>query len=213
MLASTRHLINPCNHEEANTRIFVHVKDAQQGQGMNRAIIHTVDTDVVVLGVAAVVRLKDLQLTIAFGSRQYFRYINVNKIAVLLGEEKALALPMFHAFTGCDTVSFFAGKGKRSAMKTWEITPTVTQSFLSVEQNPSVVADEDMAIIEQFVVNLYHPTSESSSVNAVRLELFAKNPSHCKHSANACLTASPRSFSCLASLLLGTNVCPYSAIL
>ncbi len=39
-------LINPCNHEEADTRIFVHVKDAQQGQGMNRAIIHTVDTDV-----------------------------------------------------------------------------------------------------------------------------------------------------------------------
>ena len=160
-------LINPCNHEEADTRIFVHVKDAQQGQRMNRAIIHTVDTDVVVLGVAAVVRLKDLQLTIAFGSRQYFRYINVNKIAVLLGEEKALALPMFHAFTGCDTVSFFAGKGKRSAMKTWEITPTVTQSFLSVERNHSVLTDEDMAIIEQFVVCLYHPTSEASSVNAV----------------------------------------------
>eukprot|EP00112_Aurelia_sp_Birch-Aquarium-sp1_P007906 Seg1863.1 transcript_id=Seg1863.1/GoldUCD/mRNA.D3Y31 product="hypothetical protein" protein_id=Seg1863.1/GoldUCD/D3Y31 len=167
-------LINPCNHEEADTRIFVHVKDAQQGQGMNRAIIHTVDTDVVVLGVAAVVRLKDLQLTIAFGSRQYFRYINANKIAVLLGEEKAFALPMFHAFTGCDTVSFFAGKGKKSAMKTWEITPTVTQSFLSVEQNPSVITDEDMAIIEQFVVYLYHPTSESSFVNEVRLELFAK---------------------------------------
>ena len=86
---------------------------------------------------------------------------------MLLGEEKALTLPMFHAFTGCDTVSSFAGKGKRSAMKTWEITPTVTQSFLSVEQNPSAVTDEDMAIIEQFVVYLYHPTSESSSVNAV----------------------------------------------
>ena len=167
-------LINPCNHEEADTRIFVHVRDAQEEQGMNRAIIHTVDTDVVVLGVAAVVRLKDLQLTIAFGSWQYFRYINFNKIAALLGEKRALALPMFHAFTGCDTVSFFAGKGKRSAMKAWEIASTVTQSFLSVEQNPSLVSDEDMAIIEQFVVYLYDPTSELSSVNAVRLELFAK---------------------------------------
>ena len=93
---------------------------------MNYAIIHAVDTDVVVLGVTAVVRLKDLQLTIAFGLRQYFRYISVNKIAALLGEKRALALPMFHAFTGCDTVSFFARKGKRSAMKTWEIAPTVT---------------------------------------------------------------------------------------
>ncbi len=167
-------LIDPCNHEEADTRMFLHVKDAHQGQGMNHAIIHTVDTDVVVLGVAAVARLKDLQLTIAFGTRQYFRYINVNKIAVLLGEEKARILPMFHSFTGCDTVSFFAGKGKRSAMKTWDIVPSVTRSFLSVMQNPSVVTDEDMGIIKQFVVYFYDATSESSFVNTLRLELFAK---------------------------------------
>ena len=44
---------------------FLQVKDAQQGQGMNRAIIHTVDTDVGVLGVLAVARLEDLKLTIA----------------------------------------------------------------------------------------------------------------------------------------------------
>eukprot|EP00795_Rhopilema_esculentum_P007388 gene7388-13137_t len=43
-------LINPCNHKEADTRIFVHLQDAQQGQGMNRAIIYTIDTDNVVLG-------------------------------------------------------------------------------------------------------------------------------------------------------------------
>eukprot|EP00794_Sanderia_malayensis_P013365 gene13365-14740_t len=167
-------VIDPCNHEEADTRIFVHLRDAQQGQGLHRVIIHTVDADVVVLGVAAVVRLNDLQLTIAFGSGQHFRYINVNKIAVLLGEEKARALPMFHAFTGCDMVSFFAERGIRSAMKTWEMTPNVTQTFLSVEENPSIINDEDMVIIEQFVVYLDHSTSESSSVNRVQLELFAK---------------------------------------
>eukprot|EP00795_Rhopilema_esculentum_P003556 gene3556-2239_t len=37
-------LINPCNHEEADTRIFVHLQDAQQEQGMNRAIMYTIDT-------------------------------------------------------------------------------------------------------------------------------------------------------------------------
>ena len=30
-----------------------------------------------------------------------------------------LPLPMFHAFTGCDTVSFFGGKGKKTAWNTW----------------------------------------------------------------------------------------------
>ena len=61
--------------------------------------------------------------------------------------------------------SFLWGKGIRSAMKTWNIAPTVTESFLSIDKNPSVVTDEDI---------LYDPTSELSSVDAVRLELFAK---------------------------------------
>ena len=33
-------------------------------------------------------------------------------IKVALGSEKLKCLPFFHAFTGCDKVSFSAGKGK-----------------------------------------------------------------------------------------------------
>ena len=124
---------------------------------MNRAVIHTVDTDVVVLGVTAVARLEDLQLAIAFGSGQHFRYININKIATLLGVEKARALPMLHSLTGCDTVSFFAGRGKKSAWKAWEITPDVTPTLLSLMPHPTVLCDQDLAKIEQFVVYLFHP--------------------------------------------------------
>ena len=33
------------------------------------------------------------------------------------------ALPIFHAFTGCNTVSFFDGKVKKSACDTWNVFP------------------------------------------------------------------------------------------
>ena len=44
---------------------------------------------------------------------KHLRYIPAHDIAKELGYEKALSLPMFHAFTGCDTVSSFAGREKK----------------------------------------------------------------------------------------------------
>ena len=40
--------ISHCNHEEADTRIFVHAKDASM-KGYRNVLVRTVDTDVVVL--------------------------------------------------------------------------------------------------------------------------------------------------------------------
>jgi len=37
------------------------------------------------------------------------------KVVRHIGEEKSQALTFFHAFTGCDTVSFFSNRGKKSA--------------------------------------------------------------------------------------------------
>ena len=49
--------------------------------------------------------MENTQLWIAFGTGKHLRYIPAHEIATSLGAEKAQALPMFHAFTGCDTVS------------------------------------------------------------------------------------------------------------
>ena len=45
--------MSPCSHEEADTRMMVHLADAVD-RGHNSIMIRTVDTDVVVLAVAAV---------------------------------------------------------------------------------------------------------------------------------------------------------------
>ena len=38
-------------------------------------------------------------------------------------------LPMFYAFTGCDTFSAFCGRGKKTAWNTWKTHPEVTEVF------------------------------------------------------------------------------------
>ena len=44
------HLLAPCSHEEADSRMMLHVQHAAK-QGHNQILVRTVDTDVVVLAV------------------------------------------------------------------------------------------------------------------------------------------------------------------
>ena len=107
--------LQPCSHEEADTRILLHKKDAMNA-GYKDAIIRTVDTDVVVLAVAYFQDLENIgNLWIAFGTGQDFRYIPVNEVARSIGPDMANGLPFFHALSGCDTTSQFANHGKNSA--------------------------------------------------------------------------------------------------
>ena len=45
-------------------------------------------------------------------------------------EEVCRALPFWFAVTGCDTVSKFAGRGKKTAWAVWQKYPDVTQTFV-----------------------------------------------------------------------------------
>ena len=54
------------------------------------------------------------------------RYIPIHTMVDALGPSKALALPAFHALTGCDTTSAFFGKGKKRAWTVWQSFPELT---------------------------------------------------------------------------------------
>ena len=58
--ATRRNKLSPCSHEEADTRIMVHIADSVQ-DGHQSVMIRSTDTDVVVLAVAAVATLEDLK--------------------------------------------------------------------------------------------------------------------------------------------------------
>ena len=81
---------------------------------------------------------------------------------------------MLHAFTGCDVVSFFCGRGKKSAWDAWRVCPTMTTVFMQLADLPTQVSEESLREIERFVVVLYDRTSALSSVNEARQKLFSR---------------------------------------
>ena len=97
--------IKPCNHEEADTRMFLHVAHAAK-HGHQKVSIWTVDTDIVVLAVAQIQHLQISELWIEFGIGKHYRFIPAHLVALSMGPERASALPFFHTLTGCDTYNF-----------------------------------------------------------------------------------------------------------
>lgn len=163
--------LSPCNHEEADTRIVIHAADAV-AKGLLKLLIRTVDTDVVVLLIAFYERLAAEEVWILFGTGQSSRYIPIHIIARNLGHNMARALPMVHAFTGCDTVSYFSGIGKTTVWKVWHDMKEITETFNSVLNEGFVDNDDCMSIIERFVILLYNKTSDLTQINMARKQMF-----------------------------------------
>ena len=103
--------ISFCNQEEADIRMFLHVKHAT-----SNAVIKTVDTEVVIFAIFCFKLLKINKLWIEFGVAGNTRYISIHVAVSSLPQSQTMcaSLPFFHAFTGCDTVSSFFGIGKKS---------------------------------------------------------------------------------------------------
>jgi len=166
-------MLSPCSQEEADTRMILHAADAAH-RGIRRIMIKTVDTDVIVLAVAHKHQIACEELWIAFGAGKHFHYIAAHELAAALGRDKAKALAVFRAFTGCDTTSSFAGKGKKSAWETWSNFPEVTNAFLEMYSHSAELSESCLAAIEHFVVLLYDRRSTSCSVNYTRKQLFTQ---------------------------------------
>ena len=74
------------------------------------------------------------ELWVTFGTGKNYRHIAVHQIVSSIGAEKSQALAFFHAFTGCDTVSFFSNRGKKSAWQAWQVYPEATNNASSYRQ-------------------------------------------------------------------------------
>ena len=84
-------------------------------------------------------------------------------------EKNLLVFYFFHAFSGCDNVSGFKGKGK-----TWNVCPDVTDVFQKLSIYPPVLNDNDIGIIQMYVVSLYDRSSPVVSVDEARFDMFAR---------------------------------------
>lgn len=154
------------NHEEADTRIVLHTRDAT-AKGYKQVNVLCRDTDVLALLVA---HKQDLceEIWMFSGTSRRKRYIPVHKIT--LPEEKRKSLLAFHAITGCDTTSQFAGIGKQTAWKVFDSSPRLIE-HLGEDCPPeaSVLADA-----EAFVCQLYNYGTDGVDIDKERAAAFRK---------------------------------------
>ena len=66
---------------------------------------------------------------------------------------------MFHAYTGCDMVSSFGTKGKKTAWITRMNYEEVTPTFLALSAGQAHIKNDDIAALEWFTILLYDHTS------------------------------------------------------
>ena len=164
-------LLMPCNIEEADERMFVHVKHA--AEHFPRILVKTVDSDVVAIALSAFDRIYGLQeLWLELGVGKNLKYIPIHETATSLGPQMSTAYLFFHSFSGCDTTSSIQGKGKVSFYETWKKMPSITPVFERLSASVGDVSKEETDLIEQFVVNMYCSTFDDTKVNDVRGYFF-----------------------------------------
>ena len=116
----------PCDHEEADTRIGVHLRDATE----KGARIRTVDTDVMLKNTEIFFSSKACFQTWIFGWHllweTIFQYHHKNAICQSLDEGNYQGLPFYHAYTSCNTTSQSLGEEKKSSWGTWKWNSSVT---------------------------------------------------------------------------------------
>ena len=162
------------SQEEADTRLLLHASHAAR-EGYEAVIVNSEDTDVFILllGFSSSINTK---LYVRCGTKTRTRLIDIGKVVHSIGREVCEALMGMHSFTGCDTVSAFAGKGKISALKILKSNNNVRRAFTELGQS-WVVSDDLFTVLEKFTCSMYMSVGNiTGRVNDARYKLFrAKN--------------------------------------
>ena len=115
-----------CNHEEADTRSFLHAKDASQSK--DAVVIICEDTDVFSIAMSKA-DIIAVPIYIKRGTQNRARFVDIADISSNLGSDLSQSIPGMHPFTGCDSVSAFAGKRKAAALKVLHKHPSFQKTF------------------------------------------------------------------------------------
>lgn len=155
-----------CNHEEADTRMLLHAK--HMSPSVRNVLIHTPDTDVLVIAIDASTQI-DSDLFVRTGIKSNARIISINKVKQSLKimydlediNSASKALTSLHAFTGCDTISAFSGKGKVKPLKIMLRKKLYIDVFSEFGNQPEMT-DDEFSVLKKFVCDLYGHVNEST---------------------------------------------------
>ena len=158
-----------CIQEEADGRLLFHASHAAS-EGYQVVVICSEDTDVFIMSLAFQDRI-GAQLFQKCGTRTRKRIVDIQKIADAIGADVCRGLIGMHAYTGCDTVSAFAGKGKAKALKLLVNDKAHQEMFIELGQEWNL-SQELLEKLEAFTCLLYAPKTSSNQVNNLRYHLF-----------------------------------------
>ena len=103
------------------------------------------------------------------GTGQRRRVIKLKPIAWMFGRAKKAALPALHVLSGCDTTGSFAGKGKRTWWKAFQVADKEIITACANLGTSENLAPDTIAALEKFICQLYVPnTAVVSSVKELR---------------------------------------------
>ena len=99
-----------CNHEEADTRIVYHCTLEDKPK-----VVIALDNDILILMVLVFAsRLPDHA---CFLQTKESQFVSVSKIYDCIGNTVAITIPAIFVLTGCDTVSYFYRKFKKTILE------------------------------------------------------------------------------------------------
>ena len=156
----------PSSHEEADTRLFLHVAEGLQDIAGTHSW-HWRRRG----GNSDAKQNKAWWIVGGVGYWWAFPVHSNPWSSWAIGPRKSATLQMLHALTGCDTVSSFAGIGKKTAWTAWNVYPEVTEAFEELMHMADPISDRTLEVVERFFVLMYSRTSDLSRVNDDRKQL------------------------------------------
>ena len=109
------------------------------------------------------------------GKGNAVRLIDIPRLGTILGEDVCQAMIGVHAYTGCDSVSAFGGRGKIKALNLINKSHEYRQLFTSFGQEWHVT-ENVFQRVQAFTCNMYCSNTNTKLVNKLRYEMFcAKN--------------------------------------
>jgi hypothetical protein len=157
------------SHEEADTRLLFHAAHASECH--NKTIILVAeDTDVFILCLAFNDKIQS-SLYQKHKSNTRTCFIDIDKVAAVNGQDMCNAILGVHAFTGCDSVSSLAGKGKIAAVKLLRKNRAMRETFVKLGKNWEL-SETMYRSLESFTCALYGCKADCTDINNLRYNLF-----------------------------------------
>ena len=112
------------------------------------------------------------------------KWYNVVSLINELGTDICKGFPFFYAFTGCDSVSSFNGKGKCTFWDQWkrsEMKDDMTRTFIKLSNMPGSIDNDDIYVLETLVKSVYFRGMKNlneKSLNELRKVQFIQSTSN-----------------------------------